>query len=209
MARSAGLIAGMVWLLTTPAMATDPLDREIARCAQFGGNLERLQCFDDLAQSLHLAGPQPQPVNREGVGEWQVDRLKNPIDDTEKVRLVLESNEGRSRFGKPIHLEIRCVSGQPDLVIHWHDYLGLERPKVITRIGTERAVTAAWLSANTNDGTFLPKPMLMPFLRQMVRAETMVAQTVPYSSPTITASFNITGLSEAIRPLAEVCKLSL
>jgi type VI secretion system protein VasI len=190
MARSAGLIAGMVWLLTTPAMATDPLDREIARCAQFGGNLERLQCFDDLAQSLHLAGP-------------------HPIDDTEKVRLVLQSNEGRSRFGKPIHLEIRCVSGQPDLVIHWHDYLGLERPKVITRIGTERAVTAAWLSANTNDGTFLPKPMLMPFLRQMVRAETMVAQTVPYSSPTITASFNITGLSEAIRPLAEVCKLSL
>ena len=47
------------------------------------------------------------------------------------------------------------------------------------------------------------------FVRKMIDATMLIAELTPYSDPTITATFDIAGLAQAIKPLAEVCNLKL
>src|SRR5689334_19643185 len=87
-------------LLASTATAQDR--QAIARCAAIKGDLDRLTCFDDLAKKPGLAGPQALPVETEGAGKWQVNRDKNPVDDSERVMLLLVADSGKNRWGRPI-----------------------------------------------------------------------------------------------------------
>jgi type VI secretion system protein VasI len=205
--RMAGIAVTL--LATASAHSDERLIKDAVRCTAIRGDLERLQCFDDWTRARGLSGQQAEPVPAEGIGTWQVTRRNNPIDDTETVSMVVESTLGHSAFGKKPVLGIQCKSGQTQLVVIWYDYIAADRPDVVTRIGPGRAEKVSWYKSNTNNATILPSTTFASFVRRMLDAATMVAQVTPYSEPTITATFEITGLREAIKPLAEVCKLKL
>lgn len=194
-----------VFLLSTFSVLVqaDDLKSNIARCATISGELERLECFDQLAKSNQLDGPQETTTAIDGVGKWLVSDSINPIDDSRTVTLILQSDSGQTKWGNPIGLVLRCKSNTTDLYINWSDFLGREA-NVLTRIGTESAVTKRWNLSTDSQATFHPRGTI-DFIKAMLQSTRFVAQVTPYNESPITAIFDTTGLENAITPLRETC----
>ncbi len=177
-------------------------DQEIARCAAVKGELARLDCFDRLAKEHNLFGKQTQQSNIKGNGQWLVKTEINPVDDSNTVTLYLEAESGKGILDDTVSLIVRCQSNKTDLHINWHSYLGNEA-RVLTRIGDATAQTSLWDISPDKEGSFRKAPI--GFLKEMMKASRLVAQITPYNENPITAVFNTTGLSSAIKPLRETC----
>jgi type VI secretion system protein VasI len=204
-------LVGLLFI-ACPALA-EIVEKDIATCAAIEGSLERLTCFDKLAESNGLNGPQPVETGASEVGKWYVERTKNPIDDTEKVVLALTADEGVSAFGQPIILFLRCQSRQFEFYISWNDYLasdgefGSEWKYVLVRHGSDEAVPEQWSTSTDQKATFAADPRA--HLKQMLANTSFVAQITPYNASPITAVFDTTGLKESWQPLMAVCGLKL
>jgi type VI secretion system protein VasI len=201
------LLALLVSLITVAlggrAEADDPSDRAAAHCAIIESSLERLQCFDDWARARGFSVPGFHRL-ADRSGKWNVSEEKSQIDDTVIVQFELESDTGQSKFGQKPVLAIRCNVKETYVAIYWHDYLGMERTDVTTRVDKNKAATASWRISNTGEVMLMPE--LASFVRNMLDATQLVAEVVPYSDPRITAVFDITGMRAAITPHADVCK---
>lgn len=196
---------GLALVLSVCAVAVhaQSLDKQIATCAAIQGNLERLDCFDQLARQKGLNGPQANPVPTKGVGKWEVADKTNPIDDTRTVVLVLVADQGKPRLGDEIALIIRCQSNQTDVYIDWEDYLGNEA-EVTSRIGNQKAQKQYWNLSTDSKATFFPGNPV-DFINGMMQHNSFVAQVTPFSESPVTAVFDTTGLQNAIVPLRQTC----
>ena len=190
-------------LLFLPSLSQASIDKEVAICAVKEGDLARLACYDEIAKKYGLSGPQVQPTKLSGTGKWRVSAETNPIDDSKTVSLVLISDSGRSKWGKPVAIIIRCMSNKTELYINWNDYLG-SSASVLTRIGKNRAVTKNWSLSTDSQATFYPTGTIN-FIKEMMDSNKLVAQVTPYNESPVTAIFDTTGLSNAIKPLRETC----
>lgn len=192
------------FLLLFPfSMANASIEKDVAKCAAEEGDLARLACYDGMAKQRGLSGPQSQPVQVAGVGKWQVSSKVNPIDDSKTETLILLPESGQSKWGRPVALIIRCQSNETDLFISWNDYLG-SSASVLTRIGSEDAVTKSWSLSTDKQATFHPRGTIT-FIKQMMGANKLVAQVTPYNESPVTAVYDTTGLENAIKPLRETC----
>lgn len=185
-------------LLLLPALQISAMasERGLAECSKIQSNEERLNCFDELADAVA-------PDNDQGdLGSWDVSVDTNPMDDTRTVTLLLRAESGNSAYGDPIYLLVRCMSNETEFFIAWDDYLGREAV-VTTRIGDSAAVTAPWSLSTDNSATFHRNPITI--LKEMMTANRFVARVTPYNESPTTAVFDTTGMSEAIKPLREIC----
>ncbi len=167
-------------------------------CADYIDDTDRLQCYD-LWWSLAGAS------GGEATDQWDIQESINPIDDSKTVVLSNSSTEGRSNFGRSILLILRCRSNDTDLYINWGDYLGSDSPNVLIRVGSDEAETTRWNISTDNEATFYPFDAIT-FIRRLMTAETLVAQTTPYNENPTTAVWDLSGLSDAIRPLSLACE---
>jgi type VI secretion system protein VasI len=197
-----------------PSPAFAELSNEMAKCAVIAGDLARLECFDGVAATSGLNGPQPQPVQTDGVGQWSVSRTVNPIDDTETVILRLTATSGEARWGNPVTFVARCRSNSTEAYVIWGDYLGndsdtfsSEFKEVIVRIGNQPAQTQRWGISTDKEATFAPSGAV-DFLIKMAGSSSLVVQTTPYNENPTTAIFDTAGMSAALAPLADVCSWS-
>ena len=182
-------------------------EKEVAQCAAIVGDLSRLECFDELAKRHSLDGLQQKSIDLTDTGQWDVTVGVNPIDDSEVVRLVLVAQSGQSAWREPVTLVARCKSGETDVFIMWRDYLGSDNPRVLTRIGKQKASETRWSPSTDNTATFHTNPVV--FLKQILweaaESTSLVAQTTPYNENPVTAIWDTKGLANAIKPLREAC----
>jgi len=144
-------------------------------------------------------------------GAWFTDTKTNPVDDTTTVTAILDAKEGRSRFDGPVSLFIRCQSNTTEMYANWRSYLGNDSnsvyedwKRVTVRVGSEQAKEERWDVSTDSQATFAPgSPIAL--LKRMVEADQLVLQTVPYNESPITAVFDLTGIREAVSPVAKEC----
>lgn len=189
-----------LFLFSTTSLAATQ-EKDLAKCAVITADLDRLECFDSLTKAKKLNTKQPLPTT-EGNGKWNVSWTKNPVDDSKTVTLVLDADSGRSRWGNNISMVARCKSNKTNLYINWNDYLG-RKARVLSRIGSNKAVTRTWSISTDSKATFHPRPI--SFLKEMMKSDKLVAQITPYNESPVTAIFNTAGLVNAIKLLRETC----
>lgn len=187
-------------LIASDSSAVD--DSQVANCAALIGDLERLNCYDNLAGRAGLNGPQLSVPDVDGVGGWKVTEKVNPVDDSKTVTLILYASTGESRRGKKIPFVARCQSNQTEAYIGWNDYLGREA-QVLTRVGANKASTQRWTLSTDKQASFVPRPI--DLLKEMTTAERFLAQVTPYNESPVTAIFLTAGLTNALKPLRETC----
>ena len=180
----------------------EELVKEIAKCAAIEGDLERLEAYDNLAQSLGVAYPKVTHPDIKGTGKWTFSKEINPVDDTITITFILDSDSGKSIYGETIYLVLRYRSKKTEAYISWNSYLGNEA-YVLTRIGTEKAITQLWSMATNNQSTFYPKDDI-GFIRKLMNVDRFVAQVTPYSESPITAVFDVRGLRDAVEQFDEL-----
>lgn len=211
------LLAAPIWAAQA-AFAQDVapgnLVEQVTACSAVAGEADRLACFDAVASGAAPAPPGP-ALDDAGDGAWTIATQVNPLDDTPTVTLGLPATTALSRFGRPITLVVRCQSGRTEASVLWHDFLGTDAPafqgrwkNVVARLGDEPAVTAPWPTSVDEVSTLMPEPVV-DTLRRMAAEATFVAQTAPLNATPVTAEFDLTGMAEALRPLADACGWSL
>lgn len=149
------------------------------------------------------------------VGDWLVSVDINPIDDSQTVALALDANEGGGSIRGTVTFIARCRSNVTEAYINWNDYLGDDSSSVYDdwkyvtiRVGDAEARTERWSVSTDSQATFAPG-WAGTLLREMAQADRFVAQTTPYNSNPVTATFDTTGMAEALEPLVETCGWSL
>ena len=194
---------------------SDALNKGIAECAANSGDLDRLECYDQLARSLGLDRPQPEPVDTVGTGKWSVRKDVNPIDDTTKVIASITADSGTSRWGNTINLVARCQSNQTEVYAVWHDYVGDDSNDVYSdwkyvtvRIGDASAKRQKWGVSTDKKATFAPD-WAGDLLKEMADEQRLILQLTPYGESPITAVFDINGARAAFSPIAETCDWEL
>ena len=100
---------------------------------------------------------------------------------------------------------LRCKSNTTEAYINWEDFLGLDETTVVTRIGAAQASTRTWLLSTDNKSTFY-RGSDIDFIQALMQDDRLVAQITPYNESPVTATFDLRGLSEAIKPLRETCQ---
>ncbi len=190
-------------LAASPGLAQEVDVRErIARCAAVEGELSRLDCYDKLARDLGLIRSSAITLST-GDGAWITSVDTNPLDDSKTVTLVLLAKKGKSQWGDPVGLVIRCSSNSTAVYINWGEYLGSEA-WVTSRVGSADAILSEWSISTDSKATFYPKKDI-PFIRALMQTDRFVAQVTPYGESPKTVEFDLTGLVEAIKPLQEAC----
>ena len=176
---------------------------ELAKCISIKDDATRLECFDKLSKAYILESEEDTQLETDNVGNWDVETTINPIDDSKTVALTLYSDEGVNNLGQPIYLVVRCQVQETELYIGWRRFLGLWSKSVLIRLGDGKAKKQQWQISSDKLHTFKSNPKR--FIEELLEHDTFVAQITPYSSNPITASFNISGLENALKPLREVC----
>lgn len=163
----------------------------------------RLACYDKI---LPPEIPK-EVVSKVGVGKWQVSTETSPVDDSENVFVILHANDSfRSNFGETItpNLYISCREKKTELYIGWETYLGLNETRMLYRLDKQKAVTKNW-NISTDTKAVFYRGNVVEFVKALSKSDVMYAQITPYNENPVSATFEVTGLTEALKPLQKAC----
>ena len=178
----------------------------LSTCTSIETPLARLACYDNLAGRTNT-NPQTSATGSLSAN-WAVNIDTNPIDDSQSVVISTDAVEGRSDYGRAPALVLRCSSGETDFYIVWDDYIGSDEDAYVTsRVGDEQANRRLWGLSTDSTATFYPgnQAGLVNHIMEIMNADRYVAQITPYNSSPVTAVFDVSGLTEVIKPLRDTC----
>jgi len=192
-------------IVFTSSVAFAGTQTEVAKCAAKGSDASRLICYDNLAKSLGVDKPKTKIST--GKGKWIVREDKSAIDDTINVYLSISSNKPiRSGYNtvRPT-LYVRCAENKTNIFLTWNLYLGIDETTMLTRFDKQKANTRSWSISTDNKAVFI-RGSDINFAKQLMKHDKLLTQITPYSESPVMATFDIRGLSEAIKPLRKACR---
>ncbi len=188
-------------LFSASSYSLDKVD--VAKCAANNSDASRLICYDNLAKSLGVSGPKTRI--EKGAGSWSVRVDKSPIDDSENVYMRVDSDNeiGSGYRTKRPSLHIRCAENKTNVFVTWGMYLGLNSTRMLTRFDDKKATTSSWYISTDNKAVFAKSDI--PLAKSMMKYSKVLMQITPHSESPVMATFDISGLTEAIKPLRKSC----
>lgn len=101
-------------------------------------------------------------------------------------------------------LTLRCQSGKTEASVNWGESLGPDEAVVTSRLGGFKADVRAWSLSDDKEATLVPGN-IPQFIQQLASANSYVVQVTPHNESRITATFDVSGLRVAVRPLRAAC----
>lgn len=152
-----------------------------------------------------------QATRLETKGKWIAGKQTNPMDDTTSILLSLKANspvKGWLTTETPT-LFIRCHSNKTDVYFNLGMQTSVEpgnydASTVTMRIDKNKPFKLVTNKSTDNKALFVRKPI--GFIRQLMEAEELLLQFIPFNAPQVMTSFSIAGLKESIEPLRKTCK---
>lgn len=226
--HSNGLIGVMAEMAVATQRQTIAMLTQEALAAKYGLSyqkeaLKSIPSPGASSKDLELPAPTTTPPREKKetgeaplTGKWIVRKERSPIDDSRRVILMRDA-KGPASGGlmrKHPTLVLRCNENETKLYISFGFRIGSyldEGPAPITyRIGDFPAVDARWSPSTDRKALGLWSGQTsIPFIRKLVDAERFVARAADSDGLRTTAVFDISGLKEAIKPLAEACHWQL
>lgn len=186
------------------AYAAENVNQEaLLKCQAEAKSDTRLACYDKLLPPN--AGDVSKPAV--DVGKWQVTTEISPVDDSENVYVGLFANNSiRSQFGETITpgLYIACREKKTALFINWGAYLGLNETTMLSRLDKQKAITKKW-NISSDAKSVLYRGDAIEFVKALTKANVMFTQITPFNENPVSATFEVGGLSEALKPLQKAC----
>lgn len=177
-------------------------------CISIENNLDRLACYD----KEHGRTPTVQRIAAPA-GEWTVQSQTSKLTDRTNVYLGLSSDEtincGWNR-GDKITLVVRCHENTTSIYFNTgchmtsseYDDYGTVR----YRLDDDKARSFKGdVSTNNRSLGLWSGGRSIPVIKSMFGKKQMIVQMTPFSENPFTATFNISGLQEAVDPLRKAC----
>lgn len=176
-------------------------------CVKIDNDLDRLGCYDRTSGRTGKVETITSP------GKWSSASEASKLTDDNTITLTLDSNEVIDcgwNNGAKITLVVRCqekktavyfVTGCHMASSEYDDY-----GKIEYRIDAQKARSVDADASTDNKALGLwSGASAIPLIKQMTSGRQMVTRMTPYSESPFTATFDIVGLDEAIKPLRKEC----
>jgi type VI secretion system protein VasI len=171
---------------------------------RFAGYIKR----EDVSP-LYAGDSTPTPIP---TGKWITTFNKSPFDDSQTVILSLNANfpvTGWINDTKVPLLVVQCREKKTDVYIKVGMAQNVEtglynQSTVRVRFDSDEAEDVITDHSTDNESLFFHDPNA--FINKMLQHEKLTFGFIPFNSSSVETSFDLHGLSEAIKPLQEVCK---
>jgi type VI secretion system protein VasI len=177
-----------------------------SECGKVRDDGARLECYDLLFKVDRVSNS---PADE---GKWRVTEDVSKFDDTRKVFIRLTSEDKHpGRFGgqESSYLAIACRENTTSL---WMTFAGSFMSSdagdgtVTYRIDSEASKKRQFRESNDNSALGLWNGgSSIPFIKGMIGKDKLVVRATPFSESSVTATYDIRGLDEAIKPLRAAC----
>jgi len=197
--------------IPVPSVAlTDAEIENLEECASIERPLTRLSCYDGIMGQKSL---QNESLPTDGNG-WKLETELNKLTNFENLTLQLASNEKiKVQYANPVeaNLTIGCINNNTSFVIwfggNYMSEIG-DFGIVDYRIGDQPADSVRMTSTAENRALALERGVVaIPFVSSLLEHDTLLisARPINYDDGTVVATFNISGLDDAIIPLRRAC----
>ncbi len=161
--------------------------------------------------------PEPTATARPATGKWRTLTDSDPLSDRKWVVSALASTTYTPARGNDrAILYIRCTYGgrrvaEWESFIAWNAYLDNEGPvAVLYRFDDGTVESGRWALSTSNESTFVPhngqRPPNFPFVARLQESTRFVARVTRYNDETITATWDVAGLTAALQPVYTTCQ---
>ena len=193
-----------------PAYSASGLKGQLMRCARVKDDAARLACFDKAAKNNGLT---TQSEVHRAKGNWVVRTETSPIDDSQNVYVRLKANKSISGWLESYTpwLVLQCKQNTTDVYVITGMQAALGR---LGEYGTEfhdatlrfdKAAAKNIEMTGSTDGKALFFRDAIRTAKSMMHHQRLLFEFTPFhANPTMT-TFDIGGLSEAIKPLRKAC----
>lgn len=138
---------------------------------------------------------------------WRLDTSTSPIDGSTTYILQRDAEDkaGTGFFASTPTLIIRHKEGRLDFYITFRQYLGSDGTLVTSRLDSSPADESEWSISTDGKAIFCPGN-IYETIEQLMANDKLVIRLTPYGESPITATFNLTGLTEALEPMKSLIK---
>lgn len=195
---------------SSPLLADDTHHPSATDCQSLKDNNKRLQCYDLMSKGDEDKEPDglQDGLPQGDVGGWKIEKTQSQIDDSWNVFVSLASNSPvRTPFGEYINPSIYavCREGRTEFFVHWGVFIGVDQTTMIQRIDSEKASKKV-LTISTDSKSVFYTGNAIPVAKKLMNSKKLYLQIIPYGENAIDATFNLAGMSEALKPLRHECK---
>lgn len=194
------------FLSTCICLGTHALADDAHHCSTVEEKQERLECFD-------AAFPRYSGLRADhSKSNWEISEEVNRLNDSIITVLSTKSNEVIStRLGQQWRatLYIRCQDDLTSLYLHFpgHHMSDVSGHGAVDyRVDKDLAQRVRMTASNNHEALGLwYGGVAKPFIRKIKQGDSLFVRVTPYSESPIDMTFTISGMSEAIKPIAEAC----
>ena len=143
------------------------------------------------------------------LGEWRVSQEVSPVDDSMTVLMKLNA-ENRvdvkgwgSDYASYPKLVIRCKENKTSVYINYDSFLSTDDMTVLTRFDKNPAKKHSWGVSTDYEAVFAPSGV--SWAKKIANASKLFVRLTPYGESPVSATFDLTGSEEAMRPLRATC----
>jgi len=204
--RRAALWAGLLLgALASPALAQVTPER----CALIGGATERLACYD----SIFRTDTPPAGQEAEAINLWTTGIEISEIDGTETVYATIPSEQlipARPTGRALARMTVLCTNEVTTLQFTFAgQFMGTENSNsapITTQFDRNPPQTQSQpLSQDRTAIGFFQSAQAIGFAGQLMDAERLLVRATPLGQRSVTVSFVLEGIAEALAPVAEAC----
>lgn len=209
-------VAGFLFITSPASAAQDDFVGRLKTCKAINSIVQRAQCFDTALDDYDLNTLERNDAGKTENG-WKLATSKSTLTDNLNVTISLGAND---RFTTKDGLQVRpslvlaCNEGRPISYISWASQISRldirndnETNVANTRFGTEPVVAERWLLSTDKTATFIPNPV--EFNKKALNPSGLyIVKLWPNAYyDTISATFDVRGLSEKFQTLKTACRL--
>ena len=164
---------------------------------------------------LPTATLEPTATAQPDTGAWEAFTSSDAMTDRQRVGIALRSTAYVPASGdRRAILFIRCNYGGKDsprwdAYISWDAFLGNDDPQVWQRFGDEDPIPVRWGLSTSKQATFVNtegrRLADVAFLTKLQQSDRFAARVVRYNDSTVTATWDVIGLTVALQPLLKHC----
>lgn len=195
-----------------PASADDvqvlQIQEAFKKCAALK-NIQRLQCYDQIAAIFGILQPSPTIAQDPKYGDWMVQDTVSPV--TEKRSIIMAVN-GAASVGIRPTLIVRCDDLSTSVEFHFGgrpiSHAG-RSPKVSYRVDSQEPKDMEFHRSEDEDASTIglwSAVDAVPFLSEIFNGNELHVRTLSAKGILIETTLPIEGMSEAIKPLRAACK---
>jgi len=195
-----------IFLLFFPLYVAADVNRDIKRCAHKKNDADKLICYENIAHKLKV-----HPVsnsNKKNKGQWKTTRSAPDQNNRRNVTLKLAAKAPIRAGNQPStpYLSIRCINNRTSVQLEWNAYIADRDIKIGRRLDQGDMDTRLWLISSDYTATFPQSYNYIRFTKALLNHKSMDIEVSPYGRGAITASFDLTGIRNAIWPLRKACE---